>query len=112
MSELEKALVDLLRGTAIEHDEAELARLRKLPLHKQIEVGFVLRAAMLEDKASKADGTSELAKVRSVDEALRFLYPLADYLAHKSDPKDRLGHLQNWHLLRRARQDSNLRPAD
>jgi hypothetical protein len=73
---LEKALVDLLRGTAIENDEAELARLRELTLHKQIEVGFVLRAAMLEDKASKADGVSELAKVRSVDEALRFIYPL------------------------------------
>ncbi len=75
MSVLEKDLVDLLRGTAIENNEAELAHLRKLTLHEQIEVGFVLRAAMLEDKASKAEGGSELAKVRSVDEALRFLYP-------------------------------------
>lgn len=67
--EMEKALVDVLRGTVVENDEDELARLRKLALHKQIEVGFVLRAAMFEDKASK------LKEVRCVDDALRYLHP-------------------------------------
>ena len=75
MRKWEKALTDLLGDTAIENDEIELARLRKLPPIKQLEVGFVLRAAMPEDGASKREEVSELAKVRSVDDALRFLYP-------------------------------------
>jgi hypothetical protein len=69
----EKVVVSLLSGVTIENDEAELARLRELTPHKQIEVGFVLRAAVFEGKASKPSEISELAGVRSVDDALCFL---------------------------------------
>ena len=85
LSEWEKAAVlELLRGTAIENDEAELAQLKKLPLEEQIEVGFVLRAATFEYRNSKQGEISKLARVRSVDDALRFLYPVG-FSAHKKD---------------------------
>ena len=79
LKEYRKAVMELLRGTAIVNDEAELARLRKLGLDQQMEVGFVLRAAMLQAKATKAGGTTELAEVRSVDDALHYLYPVRTY---------------------------------
>jgi hypothetical protein len=78
LKEYRQAVMELLRGTAIENDEAELACLRKLGLHKQMEVGFVLRAAMLQAVTTPGN-TTELAKVRSVDDALRFLYPVRTY---------------------------------
>jgi hypothetical protein len=50
MEGFEGAVEDLLRGTAIENDEDELARLRRLPLEKQLEVGLILHEAMLQKK--------------------------------------------------------------
>jgi hypothetical protein len=46
MREHEKHLMELIRGTAIENNEAELTRLRKLPPREQLEVGMVMYAAM------------------------------------------------------------------
>jgi hypothetical protein len=82
LEKFKKALMDLLRGTAIENDAVELARLSDLAPHKQLEVGFVLRAAMFEAKATTPGGTTELAEVRSVDAALHFLYPVGRYARH------------------------------
>jgi hypothetical protein len=55
--------VSLLRGTAVENDEEEVARPRKLTPQKYMEIGFVLRVAILQEKASKLSRISELAKV-------------------------------------------------
>ncbi len=75
MRGLEKAVASLVRDTAIESDAAELARLRKLTPHQQMDVGFVLRAATLEGKTSKPRRIKELEEVRSVEDALHFLRP-------------------------------------
>jgi hypothetical protein len=70
-----RPVADLIRGTAIEGDEVELARLRKLPLEEQLEVGIVLHEAMLQEKRSDNGGgeNARLARVRSVADARRFL---------------------------------------
>jgi len=73
MRELEKIVADLIRGTAIENDELELAKLRELPLEEQIEVGIVLRTAMLQGKDYPEPRNGELGEVRSVMEARRLL---------------------------------------
>jgi len=43
---------DLISGTAVEKDEVELARLKKLPPREQLEIGFILREAMLQEDIS------------------------------------------------------------
>jgi hypothetical protein len=68
-----KPVADLIRSTAIESDEVELAQLRKLPLREQLEVGIVLYEAMLQQKRSEEAGNERLAGVRSVEDARRFL---------------------------------------
>ena len=73
MKELAKSVTDLIRGTAIENNELELARLRELPLEEQIEVGIVLRSAMLRGKDHPEPHNGELGEVRSVEEAQRLL---------------------------------------
>ncbi len=74
MRESEKKIVaDLIRGTAVENNELELAKLRKLPLKEQIEVGIVLRTAMLQGKAHPEPLNGELGKVSYVAEARRLL---------------------------------------
>ena len=73
MRGFEKPVADLIRGTAIEDDEVELALLRKLPLEEQLEVGFVLHEAMLQEKRPSGVRNGRLAGVRSVVEAQRFL---------------------------------------
>jgi hypothetical protein len=73
MRGFEKAVADLIRGTPIEDDEEELALLRKLPLEEQLEVGFVLHEAMLQEKRSKGVGNRRLVGMRSVADARRFL---------------------------------------
>jgi hypothetical protein len=68
-----KPVADLIRSTAIEGDEVELARLRKLTLNEQLEVGIVLYEAMLQQKRSEEVGNKRLAGVKSVEAARRFL---------------------------------------
>ncbi len=74
MREPEKKIVaDLIRGTAVENNELELAELRKLPLVEQIEVGIVLRTAMLQRKDHPESPNGELGEVSCVAEARRLL---------------------------------------
>ena len=74
MPELTKEIADLIRGTAIENDEHELAQLRRLPLEEQLEVGIVLRTAMLQEKDHAESRDGRLEKVRSVADAQRILW--------------------------------------
>jgi hypothetical protein len=72
--DLPKPVADLIRGTAIASDEVELARLSKLPLEEQLEVGIVLYEAMFQEKrSSNGGGNPTLAGVRSVAAARIFL---------------------------------------
>ena len=73
MKELAKCVTELIRGTAIERNQLELAKLRELPLEEQIDVGIVLRTAMLRGKDHPEPGNGELGEVRSVAEAQRLL---------------------------------------
>lgn len=73
MEELAKSVTDLIRGTPIENNELELARLRELTLEEQIEVGIVLRSAMLRGKDHPEPRNGELGEVSSVAEAQRLL---------------------------------------
>jgi hypothetical protein len=82
MREHEKHLMELIRGTAIENNEAELTRLRKLPPREQLEVGMVMYEAMHQEKASSRLRNEKLAEVRSVVAAQRFL-DSSKVVAHK-----------------------------
>jgi hypothetical protein len=82
MRKHEKHLMELIRGTAIENNEAELARLRKLPQKEQLEVGMVMYAAMNQEKLPSRLRDEKLAKVRSVVDAQRFL-DSSKVVAHK-----------------------------
>jgi hypothetical protein len=82
MREHEKHLMELIRGTAIENNKAELTRLRKLPPRKQLEVGMVMYAAMNQEKLPSRLQNEKLAEVRSVVAAKRFLYS-SKAVAHK-----------------------------
>jgi hypothetical protein len=73
MRGFEKPVADLIHGTAIADDEVELTLLRELPLEEQLEVGFVLHEAMLQEKRSSGVGNGRLVGVRSIVEAQRFL---------------------------------------
>jgi hypothetical protein len=73
MRGFEKSVADLICGTAIEDDEEELALLRKLPLEEQLEVGFVLYEAMLQEKRPNGVRSERLVGGRSVADARRFL---------------------------------------
>ena len=73
MRDFEKPVADLIRSTAIEDNEVELARLRKLSLEEQLEVGFVLHEAMLQEKRPNGVRNGRLAGVRSVVDARHFL---------------------------------------
>ena len=73
MRGFEKPVADLIRGTVIEDDEVEVALLRKLPLEEQLEVGFVLHEAMLQEKRPNGVRNERLVGVRSVADARRFL---------------------------------------
>jgi hypothetical protein len=84
MKELAKSVTDLIRGTAIENNELELAKLRELPLEEQIEVGIVLRTAMLRGKEHPELGNGELGEVRSVAEAQRLLDKASEAHPHCS----------------------------
>lgn len=69
-----EVIENLLRGTAVEKNELELARLRKLSPKEQLEVGIVFREAMLQEKISSELRKERLARVRNVEEARSFLY--------------------------------------
>ncbi len=77
MRGFEKPVADLIRGTAMEDNEVEQARLRKLPLEEQLEVGIVLYEAMLQEKRPNGvrNGVRDgrLAGVRSIADVRRFL---------------------------------------
>jgi hypothetical protein len=73
MEELAKSVTELIRGTAVENNELEMVKLRELPLEEQIEVGIVLRTAMLRGKDHPESRNGELGEVRSVAEAQRLL---------------------------------------
>ncbi len=69
---MRRIVTDLIRGTPMENDERELTRLRELPPKEQVEVGIVLRTAMMQEESPKAQN-ERLARVRSVEDARRFL---------------------------------------
>ncbi len=73
MEELAKSVTAPNRGTALENNELELAKLRELPIEEQIEVGIVLRTAKLRGKDHPEPQNGELGEVRSVAEAQRLL---------------------------------------
>lgn len=73
MEKFVEVFADLISGTSVEKDEVELARLRKLPPKEQLEIGFVLREAMLQEKTSPDLRQARLAGVRNVEDARRFL---------------------------------------
>lgn len=73
MEELAKSVTELIRGTAIENNELELAKLKRLPLEEQVEVGIVLRSAMLRGREHPEPGNGELGVVSSVAEAQHLL---------------------------------------
>jgi hypothetical protein len=64
---------DLISGTAVEKNELELARLRALPPDEQLEVGIVLREAMLRRKFSPDRRQNRLVSVKNVEDARNFL---------------------------------------
>ena len=67
-------LAHLLTGTAVENNKLELAQLRKLPPKEQLEVSLVLREAMRQGEFPPEFRRERLARVRTVEEARRFLY--------------------------------------
>jgi hypothetical protein len=75
MRDIERAITVLIRDTAVENDEAELARLRNLPPAEQLEVGMVLHEAMRQ--ATTVPNSSyvneRLLRVRSVAAAQQYL---------------------------------------
>ena len=73
MEEDAEVLAHLISGTAVEKDEVELARLRKLAPKEQLEVGIVLREARLQEKLSPELRQERLAGVRNVQDARSFL---------------------------------------
>jgi hypothetical protein len=73
MKELAKSVAELIRGTALENNELELAKLKRLPLEEQVEVGIVLRTAMLRGREHPEPHNGELGEVQSVAEAQRLL---------------------------------------
>ena len=70
---MRRIVADLIRGIPMENDERELTRLRELPPKEQVEVGIVLRTAMMQGEESPKVQNERLAGVRSVEEARRFL---------------------------------------
>ncbi len=70
---MREIVADLIRGTSMENDERELTRLRELPPKEQVEVSIVLRTAMMQGEESPKVQNERLARVRSVEDARRFL---------------------------------------
>jgi hypothetical protein len=74
MRDIERAITVLIRDTAVENDEAELARLRNLPPEEQLEVGMVLHEAMRQATVANSSYVNErLLRVRSVAAAQQYL---------------------------------------
>jgi outer membrane protein TolC len=74
MRDIERAITVLIRDTAVENDEAELARLRNLPPEEQLEVGMVLHEAMRQATTVPNGYVNErLLRVRSVAAAQQYL---------------------------------------
>jgi hypothetical protein len=74
MRDIERAITVLIRDTAVENDEAELARLRNLPPEEQLEVGMVLHEAMRQATVPNSSYVNErLLRVRSVAAAQQYL---------------------------------------
>jgi hypothetical protein len=75
MRDIERAITVLIRDTAVENDEAELARLRNLLPEEQLEVGMVLHEAMRQATVPKSSYVNErLLRVRSVAAAQEYLF--------------------------------------
>ena len=74
MEDFTQVITHLLSGTAVEKNALELARLRKLPPNEQLEVGIVLREAMLQEEIPPERRQERLVKIRNVEDARRFLY--------------------------------------
>jgi hypothetical protein len=70
---IESSVEELLSGTAVQDDELELARLRKLPLDEQLEIGIVLREARRQEKLPPELRQERLARVSNVKDARSFL---------------------------------------
>lgn len=73
MEEFAEVLAHLISGTAVENNAVAMAQLRKLPPKEQLEVGIVLREAMLQEKISPDLRQAGLIGVRNVEDARSFL---------------------------------------
>jgi hypothetical protein len=73
MKDIERAITVLIRDTAVENDEAELAQLRNLPPAEQLEVGMVLHEAMRQATVPNGYVNERLLRVRSVAAAQEYL---------------------------------------
>ena len=73
MSDIERAVTVLIRDTAVENDEAELARLRNLPPAEQLGVAMVLHEAMRQAAVPNGHANEGLLRVRSVAAAQQYL---------------------------------------
>lgn len=73
MRDIERAVTVLIRDTAVENDEAELARLRNLPPAEQLGVAMVLHEAMRQATVPNGYANEGLLRVRSVAAAQQYL---------------------------------------
>jgi hypothetical protein len=73
MRDIERAVTVLIRDTAVENDEAELARLRNLPPAEQLGVAMVLHEAMRQAAVPNGYANEGLLRVRSVAAAQQYL---------------------------------------
>ena len=73
MRDIERSVTVLIRDTAVENDEAELARLRNLPPQEQLEVSLVLHEAMRQATIPNLYANERLLRVRSVAAAQQYL---------------------------------------
>jgi hypothetical protein len=71
--EFAEVLADLIRGTAVEEDALEVAKLRKLSPDEQLEVSIVLWEAMQQKNCSPELRQESLARVRTIEQALGYL---------------------------------------
>lgn len=73
MRDFEEAVAALVRDTAVENDETEQARLKRLPLEEQLEIAFVLHEAMRQASLPNGARNEKLSGVRSIADARRVL---------------------------------------
>ncbi|HVF01472.1 MAG TPA: hypothetical protein VNA27_09090 [Rubrobacteraceae bacterium] len=69
----EEAVAALVRDTAVENDETEQARLKRLSLEEQLEIAFVLHEAMKQARLPNGAQSERLSGMRSIADAQRVL---------------------------------------